>query len=365
MHVKNDQRIVLTLDAGGTNFVFSAIQNCQNIIDPISLSSNGDHLDKCLQTIVDGFRKVQSQLSEKAVAISFAFPGPADYPNGIIGDLGNLPAFRGGVALGPYLEEEFNVPVFINNDGNLYAYGEALNGFLPFLNNALKASGNPKQFKNLIGITLGTGFGAGIVQDGNLLIGDNSNAAEVWLFRDIHNPHRNIEESISIRAIQKTYAEESGMPATDFSPKDIFDIAKGEKEGDAKAAVKAFENMGRALGEAIANLSTIIDGVVVLGGGLAGAHSLFLPSVIKAMNASYQWENNENPRLATANYNLEDEANFQKFMQGKHRQLKIPASYKMISYDPEKRIGVGVSKMGTSEAIAIGAYVFALNQLDK
>jgi glucokinase len=65
------------------------------------------------------------------VAISFAFPGPSDYPRGIIGDLGNLPCFRGGVALGPMLEDTFEIPVFINNDGDLFAYGEAIGGFLP------------------------------------------------------------------------------------------------------------------------------------------------------------------------------------------------------------------------------------------
>ncbi len=365
MEMNNDQRIVLTLDAGGTNFVFSAIQNCKNILEPIHISANADNLDLCLKNIADGFRQLQKQLTEKAVAISFAFPGPADYPNGIIGDLGNLPAFRGGVALGPYLEEQFALPVFINNDGNLYAYGEALKGYLPFVNNALTESGNPKQFKNLVGITLGTGFGAGIVHDGNLLIGDNSNAAEVWLFRDIHDPSRNMEESISIRAIQKSYADESGLLSTDYSPKDIFDIAQGQKEGNSKAAVKAFEQMGKALGEAIANLSTIIDGVVVVGGGLAGAHSLFMPSVIEAMNASYHWGNNENPRLATANYNLENTEDFKRFLKGKHTQIRIPGSDKTIAYDPEKRIGVGVSKLGASEAIAIGAYIFALNELDK
>ena len=60
-----------------------------------------------LATLVEGFMAVKSKLSEKPVAISFAFPGPADYPNGIIGDLPNLPAFRGGVALGPFLENRF------------------------------------------------------------------------------------------------------------------------------------------------------------------------------------------------------------------------------------------------------------------
>ena len=49
----------------------------------------------------------------------------ADYAHGIIGDLPNFPGFRGGVALGPYLEHVFGIPVFINNDGNLFAYGEA------------------------------------------------------------------------------------------------------------------------------------------------------------------------------------------------------------------------------------------------
>ena len=51
-------------------------------------------------------------LKTRPVAISFAFPGPADYPNGIIGNLPNLTAFRGGVALGPMLEEKFQLPVF-------------------------------------------------------------------------------------------------------------------------------------------------------------------------------------------------------------------------------------------------------------
>lgn len=65
---------------------------------------------------------------KRPAAISFAFPGPADYPNGIIGGwLPNFPSFRDGVALGPFLQEKFGVPVFINNDGDLFAYALALN----------------------------------------------------------------------------------------------------------------------------------------------------------------------------------------------------------------------------------------------
>ena len=113
-----DNRVVLTLDAGGTNLVFSAIRGEKEIVKPMSLPSHGDNLKLILRSIVDGFNKVQAELAEKAAAISFCFPGPADYERGIIGDLVNLPCFRGGVALGPMLEEIFKIPVFINNDGD-------------------------------------------------------------------------------------------------------------------------------------------------------------------------------------------------------------------------------------------------------
>ena len=43
------------------------------------------------------------------------------------GGLPNFPSFRDGVALGPFLQEKFGVPVFINNGGDLFAYAFALN----------------------------------------------------------------------------------------------------------------------------------------------------------------------------------------------------------------------------------------------
>ncbi|KAB6308293.1 ROK family protein, partial [Bacteroides xylanisolvens] len=168
-----DKRVVLTLDAGGTNFVFSAIQGNNEMISPISLPAVSDNLDECLEVLVKGFDRVIAAISVPPVAISFAFPGPADYKNGIIGDLPNFPSFRGGVALGPFLKHKYRIPVFIENDGNLFAYGEALSGALPMINRELSLAGCSREYKNLIGITLGTGFGAGVVIDKVLWTGDN------------------------------------------------------------------------------------------------------------------------------------------------------------------------------------------------
>ncbi len=107
MKLDSDSRIVMTLDAGGTNLRFAAIRGGKPVTETVALPSDGEDLERCLANIVEGFTKVKALCPEPPCAISFAFPGPADYPNGIIGDLGNLPGFRGGVALGPMLEEKF------------------------------------------------------------------------------------------------------------------------------------------------------------------------------------------------------------------------------------------------------------------
>ncbi|HQF38468.1 MAG TPA: ROK family protein, partial [Opitutaceae bacterium] len=170
----SDPRIVLTLDAGGTSFRFSARRGRERITELVTLPSAGADLGRCLANLVEGFTRACAACPEPPVAISFAFPGPADYRAGVIGDLTNLPAFRGGVALGPMLEAKFGLPVFINNDGDLFAYGEAIAGFLPWVNDQLAQAGSPRRFENLVGVTLGTGFGGGLVRRGELFRGDNA-----------------------------------------------------------------------------------------------------------------------------------------------------------------------------------------------
>ncbi len=359
--------IVLTLDAGGTNFVFSAIQENEKIIDEIHIPTDPNNLDVCLKNIVDGFSEAKSKLKDNPSAISFAFPGPADYPKGIIADLPNLPAFRGGVALGPMLKDKFGIPVFINNDGDLFAYGEALLGFLPHVNKKLEESDSPKRFKNLIGITFGTGFGCGIVINKVLLNGDNSCGGEIWLLRNKLMPSSNVEEHGSIRGVKSAFSKYSKIPIQEVpSPKDIYEIAKGEQEGNKAAAIKAFSDMAEVAGEAISTAVTLIDGLVVIGGGLSGAADLFLPKIVNEMNGTFtKSDGTIFNRLSFKTYNLEDDTQFAKFVTGSAKKIKIYGSEKTIDYDAEKRVGIGISKLGTSHAISLGAYVFAVNQLNK
>ena len=84
MNLMDDKRVVMTLDAGGTNLVFSAMRGMEEVAEPVRLPAYGDDLERSLEAMTTGFRQVMAQLPEAPVAISFAFPGPADYPNGII-----------------------------------------------------------------------------------------------------------------------------------------------------------------------------------------------------------------------------------------------------------------------------------------
>jgi len=325
MSKPNDSRIVMTLDGGGTNFRFAAIRGNQPVTKTVALPSNGDNLDRCLDNLVEGFTCVKELCPKPPVAISFAFPGPADYPNGIIGDLGNLPGFRGGVALGPMLEKKFGIPVFINNDGDLFAYGEAIAGFLPYVNGLLKKAGSPKQYHNLFGVTLGTGFGGGIVRNGELFIGDNSIAGEVWLLRNKLQPQMNAEEGASIRAVRRVYAEKANL-AFEKAPdaKDIFEIGRGKQPGNKSAGIEAFRQLGEVVGDALGNALTLVDGLAVVGGGLSGAAPLFMPALTAELNSNYTGpKGNQFSRLASRAFNLEDPAQMKKFLTGETRVVTV------------------------------------------
>jgi glucokinase len=358
-----DPRVVMTLDAGGSSFRFSAIQGNRRIVPLVVTASDGDRLDKCLANIIYGFAAVREKLSEPPVAISFAFPGPADYPAGIIGELPNLHAFRGGVALGPMLEDHFGIRVFINNDGDLFTYGEAIAGILPWLNGLLEQSGSTKRYRNLFGITLGTGLGGGLVIDNKLVIGDNSIAGEAWLLRNKLDPSINAEEGACIRSSQRTYAELAGVPFSEVpEPKELFAIATTGAAGNAAAAREAFRRLGIVAGDAIAQALTLIDGLAVVGGGISAAHSLFLEDLVEAVNGCYE-TNGRRRRLIARAFNLEDPSGRAAFLLQSTKDVKVPGSGRIVRYDAEPRTGIGVSRLGTSEAIAVGAYALALERL--
>lgn len=421
----NDKRTVVTLDAGGTNFVFGAIQGNKQIVNSITTPSNSHDLDLCLKTLSHGFANIIESLDTPPVAISFAFPGPADYPSGIIGGyLPNFPSFREGVALGPYLEEKFGIPVFINNDADLFAYGEAMAGALPRVNEMLEKEGSAKRYSNLLAYTWGTGFGFGFASSGKLHIGDNS-CTETFCLPLRHHPEIIAEEGVSARAIVREYLNAGGEDLSalkkyfrhtgakafiqadgslltednfELTPATIFNIAEGAGPGgedpgiseqdltlgrsqsssqtrvstspntqiarNRTAAIKSFQHFGEASGDAIATAATLIDGLIVIGGGITAARKYIMPSLLSVMREKmHTFGGDTLGRLQFSVYDLDNPQEFSLFAKGGSKVLDVYGTTRKVTYDPQKRTGITISTLGASRAISLGAYSYALSHL--
>ncbi len=61
---------------------------------------------------------------------------------------------------------------------------------------------------------------------------------------------------------------------------------------------------------------------------------------------------------------LTTNSNLPNSLAGDSRPLKIYGSEETVTYNPMKRTGVAISKLGASKAISIGAYVYALEMID-
>ena len=268
------------------------------------------------------------------------------------------------MALGPLLKAKFGLPVFINNDGDLFAYGEAKGGALPEINRRIKELGGTRQYTNMLGYTFGTGLGIGSVINGSLNLGNNS-CVETFCLRNKRYPEIIAEEGSSIRAIKREYGILSGNENHGLEPYDIYKIAEGEKEGDRDAAIKAFELFGEVTGDAFATAVTLTDSLIVVGGGLTGAMKYIKPALLKEMRSTLKTMTNEDVnRVQLRVFDLDDELEFAKFVVGDPHPIKVYGTEETAVYDPMKRTGLIVSKLGASKAISIGAYIYALDMLD-
>ncbi|HUX88062.1 MAG TPA: ROK family protein, partial [Chloroflexota bacterium] len=133
-------RVVPTLAEEGRNALLGRIVvESRTILDPINL--------------VD------------LAAVAVAVPGPVDPLNGVVYRPPNLPGW-GDVDLKSILEDELTVPVVVGNDANLAALAE-------------HHFGAGRGASHLVYITMSTGIGGGIVNDGELLLGAWGGAAEI------------------------------------------------------------------------------------------------------------------------------------------------------------------------------------------
>lgn len=243
--------VYIGVDLGGTNMRAGRVEN-DCLVAQASERTPKSPKDTA-ETIDLLERVIRSVWTPEVSAIGIGVPGLVDRQNGVVYNLVNIPHWD-VVALREILEARFGVRVVIDNDANCFALGERV--FVV-----------GRQYENFVGLTLGTGLGGGIIQQGRLLADSNCGSGEFGMM-----PYRD--------NILEYYCSGSYfMNIWGVDGKTMYERAL---KGDAEA-LEAYRQLGEHIAAAVKIVMLAVDPeMIVFGGSVAAAHALFEESL---------WEN--------------------------------------------------------------------------
>ena len=252
---------ILGIDIGGTNIRAGIVENNKLASIESSEIKKGGTQQEILESL---FRVIGKFNIGQIEGIGVGVPSVVDVKNGIVYDVQNIPSWK-EVHLKKILESDYKVPVYINNDANCFVIGE-------------KYFGKVKKYKDIVGLIIGTGLGAGLIFNNHLYAGNNCGAGEFGMipFKD-----KNYEYYCS----GQYFLNELGVSGNELSEK-----ASG---GDSKA-IEIFKKFGSNLGEAIKMIMYALDPeVVVLGGSVSKSFKFFKEEMWKEIK-SFSYSNSVN-----------------------------------------------------------------------
>ncbi len=271
----------LSIDFGGTYIKYGVINEKEKVVyfnKVKTFSHCGPNF--VLARLLDIIFRMISDFD--VLAVSIAVASPVDPEKGILYNPPNLPGFE-VFDLGKYIRERVPVPVFIDNDANLYALGEYFKG---------AGEGS----KVMVALTLGTGVGGGIVFDGNLWYGAHGFGGELGhITIDPSGPlcncgNRGCLEALAsstflIGFVKRRLAEGEASLLASFRDSLTGEVIYNKaKEGDFLAK-EAFRRLGKNLGIGLASIANIFDpDVIVVGGGLSGSREFFAEEMMEEFN---------------------------------------------------------------------------------
>lgn len=234
---------VIGIDLGATN-IRGAVVIEDTLLDIVSARIHSD--GSVADVLNDIYQVVDALINDSIAAIGIGVPSVVDVINGIVYDVQYIPSWV-QVPLKRLMEERYHIPVFVNNDANCFAVGEY-------------HFGKGKGIDSVIGLTLGTGLGAGVIINSKLYAGYNCGAGEFGLFSYLDNV---LEFYCSGSFFENVYHLDGVQ---------VFEDAKNGNE----RALALYKELGTHVGHAIKMVMYAYDPqLIILGGSVRHAYDFF------------------------------------------------------------------------------------------
>lgn len=281
-------RIAIGVDIGGTSTKFGVVRDDGTILHQTSHPTHAEEGPAAvLGRIADGIRPLLDMTSGEVTGIGLGVPGVLNNR----GEISYPPNFPGwevepvAMKLRPLLQTE--LPIAVENDANVAGYAEA-------------HAGTGSNERNFLFVTLGTGVGGCIINDGKIWRGGTGGAGEIGhITVDMHGQLCNCGARGCMEAyIGQRYMSELARSRMDRIPDTMLHamVAEGEKlspklldeaaqSGDVFAQDFLAE-MGEILGVGLASALNILDmRLVIIGGGMSRSERYLLRPARKALES--------------------------------------------------------------------------------
>lgn len=250
-----NMRYILGVDIGGTNIKSGLVHNNKVIKRIIVKTQAKKGKSIVIKNIISSIEKL---MDKNVDIICLGCPGPLDYKTGMIVKTPNLPLQR--INLKKIIENRFKKKVYIDNDANCFTLAEAV-------------LGAGKRYENVVGLTLGTGLGSGLVIDKKIYHG-KCFATEIGHATINFNGPKSkcgnngcLESYVSIRGILSR--------AKGLNIKNVKELSNLASLGNKKA-LSTWQETGFYLGIGIVNIINILNpDIIVIGGQIANAWPFF------------------------------------------------------------------------------------------
>lgn len=235
------------IDLGGTNVRAGIVQGnaLQRIVSrKINAAVSAEEVLQQLITITNEL------IDDSVGSIGVGVPGLVDATEEMVYDVVNIPAWK-QVPLQRWLQDHYKLPVIVNNDANCFALGEYY-------------FGKGRGCHAMIGLTIGTGLGSGLILNKKLYAGRNGGAGEFGMMDYLDQCY---EYYASGRFFRNVYGTEGES------------VFKNAAEGN-ETALKMYEAFGTHLGNAIKAIMYAVDvEKIILGGSVRHAFPFFEKSM--------------------------------------------------------------------------------------